>query len=240
MTRSHVFLAALHLAGNALLLWLGYTWLGMAEGDRPHLVGSAAVLLAFGLGALWLHATALAFFGQNNLAAAASTALRRLPQLFALAVAVALVYGLLSYCYSAFDHMAFVIGSAATMTLRKPVPPARVLACFHAFVWLLRWIVVPALALPVAARVLSNGSSRLIRHWPYWIAVGALLLCAICVPLRLLDWIPKAETFGMQMASFALRIGFGYLLFVAALLAVEFFTSVGKPPSSQPSTAVSP
>ena len=36
---------------------------------------------------------------------AASTALRRLPQLFVLAVIVALLYGLLSYCYGAFDHM---------------------------------------------------------------------------------------------------------------------------------------
>jgi hypothetical protein len=228
------------LVGNALLLWLGYTWLGMPEADRPHLAASALVLLAFGLGALWLHATALAFFGQKNLAAAASTALRRLPWLFLLAVAVALVYGLLSYCYGAFDHTAFVLGSAATMTLRKPVPPARVLACFHAFIWLLRWVVVPALALPLAARVVSKTSPRLARRWVYWLAVGALLLCAIWVPLRLLDWIPKADGFGMELASFAARIGFGYLLFVAALLALEFFTSAGKPRSSQPTTVVSP
>ena len=180
------------------------------------------------------------FLRQKNLAAAASLALRRLPRLFLLAVAVALIYGLLSYCYGAFDHMAFVIGSAATMTLRKPVPPARVLACFHAFIWLLRWVAVPVLVLPLAARIVSKTSPHLTRRWPYWIAVGALLLCAIWVPLRLLDWIPKAETFGMQVASFAARIGFGYLLFVAALLALEFFTSVGKPRSSQPSTAVSP
>lgn len=240
MTRSHVSLGALHLAGNALLLWLGYTWLGMTEADGPHLAASAAVLLAFGLGALWLHATTLAFFGEQDLAAAGFRALRRLPQLLALAVAVALVYGLLSYCYGAFDHIAFVIGSAATMTLRKPVPPARVLACFHAFLWLLRWVVVPALALPLAARVISNGSPRLIRRWQYWLTVGALLLCAIWVPLRLLAWIPKADGFGMQAASFAARIGFGYLLFVVALLALEFITAAGKPRFSQPSTAVSP
>ena len=238
MTRSHVFLGALHLAGNALLLWLGYTWLGMSEADRPHLAGSALVLLVFGLGALWLHATALAFFGGDS--AAASTALRRLPRLVALAVVVALIYGLLLYCYGAFDHIAFVIGSAATMTLRRPVPPARVLACFHAFIWLLRWVVVPALALPLAARIVSKTSPRLLRRWPYWLAVGALLLCAFWVPLRLIDWIPRANGFGMQAASFAARIGFGYLLFVAALLALEFFTSAGKPRSSQPTTVVSP
>jgi len=231
-------LGVLHLIGNALLLWLGYTWLGMSEADGPHLAGSALVLLAFGLGALWLHATALAFFGGDS--AAASTALRRLPRLFVLALVVAFVYGLLWYCYGAFDPMAFTIGSAATMTLRRPVSPTRVLACFHAFIWLLRWVVVPALALPLAARIVSKTSPRLLRRWPYWLAVGALLLCAFWVPPRLLDWIPKADGFSMQAASFAARIGFGYLLFVAALLALEFFTSAGKSRSSQPTTVVSP
>lgn len=238
MTRSHVFLGALHLIGNALLLWLGYTWLGMTEADGPHLAASALVLLVFGLGALWLHATALAFFSGDS--AAPSTALRRLPRLFALAVVVAFIYGLLWYCYGAFDHMAFVIGSAATMTLRRPVPPARVLACFHAIIWLLRWVVVPALALPLAARIVSKTSPRLFRRWTYWLAVAALLFCAIWLPLWLLDWIPIANGFGMQAASLAVRIGSGYLLFVTALLALEFFTAAGKPRSNQPSTAVSP
>lgn len=242
MTRSHALLGTLHLAGNALLLWLGYGWLGMTEADGPHLAASAAVLLAFGIGALWLHATALAFFGNpaSSFTAAASTALRRLPQLFALTVVVAIVYGLLSYWYGAFDHTAFVIGSAATMTLRRPVPPARVLDGFHAFIWLLRWIVVPALALPLAARMVSRRSPRFRRRWLYWLAVGALLLCAVWVPLRLLDWIPKANGFSLQAASLAVRFGLGYLLFVAALLALEFFTSAGKPRSSQPTTTVSP
>jgi hypothetical protein len=126
------------------------------------------------------------------------------------------------------------------MTLRKPVPPSRVLTCFHAFIWLLRWIVVPALALPLAARIVSKTSPRLLRRWPYWLAAGALLLCAFWVPLRILDWIPQANGFGMQAASLAIRIGFGYLLFVAALLTLEFFTSAGKPRSSQPITVVSP
>jgi hypothetical protein len=243
MTRSHACLGAVHLVGNALLLWLGYTWLGMSEAERPHLAASAAVLLVFGLGALWLHATALAFFvrdSASNFRTAAFTALRRLPQLFVLAVVVALVYGLLSYCYGAFDHTAFVIGSASTMTLRRPVPPARVLACFHALIWVLRWIVVPALALPLAACIVGERSSRLSRRWPYWLAVGALLLCAVWVPLRLLDWIPNVNGFGAQSLSFAIRIGVGYLLFVAALLTLEFFTSAGRPSPSQPSTVVSP
>jgi hypothetical protein len=243
MTRSHAALGLTHVIGNALLLWFGYAWLGMSEANGLHLAGSAAVLLLFGLGALWLHGTALAFFAQTpktGFAAAARIALRRLPSLFALAIVVVLLYILLSYCYGAFDHSAFVIGSWLTMTLRKPVPPGRVLDCYHALIWILRWIVVPALALPVAARLVSNTTPRLYRRWRYWLAAGALLLLAVWVPLKLLDWIPKVQGFGAEAASFVVRIGAGYLLFVAALLALEFLTSAGKPRASQPNTAVSP
>jgi hypothetical protein len=242
MTRSHAALGITHLIGNALLLWLGYCWLGMAEGNGIHLAGSAAVFLLFGLGALWLHATALAFFAQTpkaSFAAAARTALRRLPWLFALAIVVVCLYMLLSSCYSAFDHSGFVIGSWLTMTLRKPVPPARVLDCYHALIWILRWIVVPALALPIAAHLISK-TPRIVRRWPYWLAAGALLFLAVWVPLRLLDWVPRVSGFSAEVASFVTRIGAGYLLFVAALLALEFLTSAGKPRSSQSSTAASP
>lgn len=242
MTRSYAALGITHLIGNALLLWLGYTWLGMAEGNGLHLAGSAAVLLFFGLGALWLHGTALAFFAQRpkaNFAAAARTALHRVPWLFALAIIVVFLYILLSYCYGAFDHTAFTIGSWLTMTLRKPVPPARVLDFYHALIWILRWIVIPALALPIAAHLVSK-TPRIVRRLPYWLVAGALLLLAVWVPLKLLDWIPRVSGFSAEAASFVARIGAGYLLFVAALLALEFLTSAGKPRESQPNTAVSP
>ena len=126
-----------------------------------------------------------------------------------------------------------------TLTLRKPVSPARVLDCYHALIWILRWIVVPALALPVAAHLVSK-TPRPFRRWPYWLAASALLLLAVWVPLKLLDWIPKVSGFSAEATSFVLRSGAGYLLFVAALLALEFLTSAGKPRESQPSTAVSP
>lgn len=243
MTRSHVALGVSHLIGNALLLWLGYVWLGIGEDSQLHLVASVAVFLAFGLAALWLHGTALALFAQESttsFAAAGWTTLRRLPWLFLLAVIVALVYILLSYCYGAFDHGAFVIASWLTMTLRMPVRPASVLSCFHALIWLLRWIVVPAVTLPFAARLVSKTSLRLGRRWPYWLAVGGLLLVAVWVPLKLLHWRPITKGFALEVASLVARIGAGYLLFVVALLALEFLTSFGKPPASHPSTVVSP
>lgn len=250
MTRSAAGLVALHLTGDAALLWLGYYWLGIGESDAPHLAWSAMVVVAFMLAALWLHGTALVLFngeGERRFAVAALTALRHLAPLFVIAVAAGIIYGLLAWWHDSFGHKAFVIGSYATMKLRKPVAPARVLQWFDVLIWLLRWMIAPVILFRLGASVAARGWAGFRLPWPaprvrwlYWIAVCALLLCAIWVPLKLIDWAPHIRQFGLQMASFLGRLGVGYLLFAGALLVLEFLTSAGKPRATQPSTVGSP
>ncbi|MBV9762441.1 MAG: hypothetical protein JO340_17915 [Acidobacteriaceae bacterium] len=249
MKRPVAELAGLHLAGNAMLLWLGYYWLGIGESDAAHLAWSAAVVLALALGALWLHGTAMALFGESErrFGAAARTAFRHLAPLFVGAIAAGVLYGLLAWWHDSFGHKAFVIGSYATMKLRKPVAPARVLDGFEVVIWLLRWMAVPAILFRLGASVAVRGwagfrlpwaAPRL--GWLYGIAVCGLLVCAIWAPLKLIDWVPHAKEFGVQMASFVSRLGAGYLLFAGGLLAVEFLTSSGRPRASQANTVASP
>jgi hypothetical protein len=250
MRRSTSALGIVHLIGNALLLYLGYRWLGMSESNGLHLLASGAVLLIFVLGALWLHGTAFAHFDQTaglSFRQASMRALRHLLPLFVLAVMAAAIYGLPAWWHGSFQHNAFVIGSYSTMKLRKPVPPSAVERAFHAFIWTLRWIIVPVLLLPLAAAAARDGwmglrwrSLRPGRRIVYWAEVVVLLLCAIWIPLKLVDWIPRVNSFGGQVASLAARLGFGYLLFVAALLTLEFFTSSGKPRATHVSTASAP
>ncbi|MBV9038542.1 MAG: hypothetical protein JO182_28905, partial [Acidobacteriaceae bacterium] len=81
MKRATVSLWLLHLIGNALLLWLGYYWLGVGESDTAHLLGSAAIVLGGVCVALFLHGTALVYFdrdGERSLAHAMGTAARNL------------------------------------------------------------------------------------------------------------------------------------------------------------------
>jgi hypothetical protein len=250
MSRRISSIGIAHLIGNALLLYLGYRWLGMSESDGLHLLGSAAVLVIFILGVAWLHGTALTHFDRAATLSFRTAALRTLHHLFplfVLAIAAAIIYGLLGWWHDSFQHNAFAIGSYSTMKLRKPVPPSAVERGFHVFIWILRWIVIPVIFLPLAAGAASEGwrgirwrSLALGRRVLYWIEVCALLLCAIWVPLRLVHWIPLVDSFGGQFASFAVRLGIGYLLFVAALLTLEFFTSSGRPRATQVSTASSP
>lgn len=250
MSRRISSIGIAHLIGNALLLYVGYRWLGMSESDGPHLLASIAVIVIFIFGVAWLHGTALTHFNRTaNLSfhAAALRTLRHLLPLFVLAIAAAIIYGLLAWWHDSFQHNAFVIGSYSTMKLRKPVAPSAIERGFHVFIWILRWIVVPVIFLPLAAGAALDGWGGI--RWPslvpgrrilYWIEVCLLLLIAIWVPLRLVHWIPRIDSFGGQFASLAVRLGIGYLLFVAALLALEFFTSSGRPRATQVSTASTP
>ena len=250
MKRSALALTILHLIGNALLLWLGYYWLGVGESDTAHLLWSALLVLG-GVGAAsWLHGTALVFFDRDQgggFARALRTAGRNLLPLLTVALLAALIYGFLAYIHGKFEHNAFLIGSYATMRTRQPVAPQRVLHWYYVLIWILRWLVLPAFLFPLTAavarmgwsgfRLRSFGRSRSVL---YWVEVCLLLLLAIAVPLRLMNWIPAFSKFALQMASLLGRMGLGYLLFVAALLTIEFLTSRGKPRLSQRHTVSSP
>ncbi len=248
MNRSTTALCALHFVGNASLLLLGYYWLGLGESDSARLLISAAVILVFALAALWLHGTALVLFrGEAGLTGAAKRTLRHLLPLFLFTIFVLLLYMGLLYLYNSFGHEAFVIGSYSTMKLRRPVQPSNVLKAFRVFIWVLRWIVVPVFALPLAAEIANSGWAGLSRaaFWRskkvlFWIEVGILLVSAVHVPLHLFFWVPKMPDFSSEVVSVVARLGLGYLLFTAGLLALEFFTSAGKPRETQLSTAVSP
>ena len=124
MNRSTASIVALHLFGDALLLWLGYYWLGIGESDAVHLAWSAVVIVTFTIAALWLHGTALVLFNReagSRFTIAVRTALRHLPPLIVIAIVAGIIYGLLAWWRESFGHSAFFIGSYATMKLRKPV-----------------------------------------------------------------------------------------------------------------------
>ncbi|MGA2136252.1 MAG: hypothetical protein ABSH50_28510 [Bryobacteraceae bacterium] len=233
-------LVATHLAGNALLLWLGYYWLGVGESRAATLLwGALVALIALSL-ACWLHGGTFAFFAADKpaLLPAFRTAGRRLGPLVAAVIGVLVIYLLLAQCVEYSAKPAFSIASWLTLTFRKPVKPAAIQSVLDVLFWLVRWMVVPVFALPVLARIV-NGSRRP-RKLLYWIEVPVLLVCGLRLPLWLTGWSPQLGSFGLQLLSLVLRLLIAYLLFVAAWLALEFITSGGKPRTTQPSTVASP
>lgn len=231
-------LIAIHLGANALLLWLGYYWLGLGETRAATLAWSALVALLLVTLACWLHGATFAWFREKRL-----FPLRRLPLLVGSAIALLAIYAVLIHYADFGNDTAFKIASWLTLTFRKPVKPATVLSVLHGIFWLVRWMVVPAAALPILASIAARGwpgARWQARQWWYWIAVPILLVCAFWAPLRLMGWTPYSGHFSMEMFSFVLRLLAAYLLFVGAWLLLAFLTSGGSPRATQSSTMVSP
>ncbi len=100
--------------------------------------------------------------------------------------------------------------------------------------WVLRWVVVPVLILPVGPAIVARGwagfgavASRC-RVWLYWLEAPALLLAAVWAPLKLVGWVPHMHSFGGEMTSFVVRAAVAYLLFAAGWLGLAFVTAREK------------
>lgn len=231
---------AMQLAGNALLLWLGYYWLGLGESRASALLWSLLVALFILGAASWLHGATLVYFSvaERRLARALRITLPRLALLVPAAIVLLAIYFLLARWAAYSPQPAFSIASYLTNTFRRPVKPSTVLSVFNVLLWLVRWMIVPVLALPALAAIVTRRWRR--PSWLYWIETPVLVVCAMWLPWTLLRWTPHVGSFGMQMFSFAARLAIAYSLFVAGWLALEFLTSGGSPRETQSNTTASP
>ena len=242
-------IALLHLAANALLLGLGYYWLGVREARTSMLLWSTLLaLILVGL-ACWTYGASFAYFQaaeRREAIAAWRATVGRLVPLAAAACVLAVIYWLIERWAEYSGQPAFQIASYLTLKLRTPVRPASAMRVFNTLTWLVRWVVVPVLFLPMCSAIVARGwigfrdIGARVRGWVYWIEVPVLLLCIAWVPRKLLAWVPLTEGFGLEMASFVVRAAVAYLLFCASWLVLAYVTSAGKPRFTQSSTEVSP
>src|SRR5450759_4082005 len=129
----------LHLVADALLLWLGYEWLGVGESTRVRLVWSALDALAILVLVCWFHGATLVFFrtgGAPEISGAFRTALRHIPALVVAATLVLVLYGLLVWAAAASGQPAFRLASWLTLKLRTPVKPTTMARIFLGGFWI--------------------------------------------------------------------------------------------------------
>jgi hypothetical protein len=229
--------ALLHLPANALLLWLAYEWLSLGESTIPRLAGSLVAALAILLAACWLHGATFASFRKGaapGIAAPFRTTLRHLLPVLVVVLAAIVIYGFLAWWSGYSVTPAARLASWLTFHFRKPVKPATVLRYFDAVLWMVRWVLLPADLLPLFSGVAARGwagfgefgwrrYSRLYR-----LEVPLLVLCALWLPFRVINWVPHIEGFTAEMLSFGVRVVVAYLLFVMAALLLAFLTSRDK------------
>src|SRR4051812_13496134 len=133
MSGSTRILAAVHLGANALLLWLGYYWLGIRESRPSSLLWRAVGALVLGALSALLHGATFAYFEGKTvgLRGAFRTAARHLPAVLAGLLVIALLYWLLSLWAGYSTQPAFNISSWMTLKFRKPVKPNSVFRIFQ-------------------------------------------------------------------------------------------------------------
>jgi hypothetical protein len=247
MTRPLALLTLAHFIGNAVLLAIGYYWLGVGESSAANLLFSAGLILLILFGAAWLHGSSFAHFrSAGGLPTILCSPLTRLLPLAVLAAAVALLYLAAEYWNPVSPDRINRTASYLTLTFQTPVRPAPIERVFNSVWWIVEWMLLPLLLLPLASNVAVHGWRGLtqigakLRNWRYWLLIPALVPLTIWLPFRLMAWTPAMSSFAMETASLIARFGAAYLLFVTGGLALAFVTSRGKPFVSQETTAVSP
>ena len=167
-------------------------------------------------GSLGLAGAALQGLLRNPLAA---------PELFGAPSAAGLA-GVVAISFGAVDALSFALPAAAikiaswlTWTIRKPVKPAAIESIFRGAFWLLRWVVLPLLLVPLASALANEGRPRW-RMRRYYLVIPVLALLGLWLPLAIVNWKPSVGGFGMEAASFALRAAFAYALFLGSMLAM--------------------
>jgi hypothetical protein len=221
----------LHLVADALLLWLGYLWLGVAESTRALLLFSALSALGILALACWFHGATLVFFRKGDgpevgIKDAFRTALRHLPVLLVAAILILALYGLLAWAAAATGQPAFRLASWLTLKLRTAVKPTTVARIFLGGFWIVRWVVLPVALLPLASGIAARGwrgFAEFTRRggWRRWLEVPLLLVAGLLLPFVLLSWVPAVSSFTLEVISFSLRGLVAYLLFVGALWTLE-------------------
>ncbi len=221
----------LHLVADAMLLWLGYLWLGVSESTRTLLIFSVLAALGILVLTCWFHGATLVFFRPTagpvvGIKEAFRTALRRLPALLVAAILVLGLYGLLAWAAAASGHPAFRLASWLTLKLRTAVKPTTVARIFLGAFWFVRWVVLPVALLPMASGIAARGWRGVGEFtwrggWRRWLEIPLLLVAGLLLPFVVLSWVPAVSGFTLEVISFSLRMLVAYLLFVGTLWTLE-------------------
>ncbi len=190
--------------GVLLLMLLVWGLLNTPD-QRAWQVGLSAVLAMVALGfATWL--ILINFTGQPAI-------LRRMPLVLACVALLLLLLFLTGWLDDYRWQISNWLGSALTMKRKKPVTPESIWKALDWTMFLVRWIVIPILVVPLGMRAAGFRSMRFRRFALLWIA---LFLIGAVVPHTIVHWVPKMAGFWPRMLSAALRFLLAYAIMITA------------------------
>lgn len=219
----------LQFAGNVMLFLALIWWLRPHEANWWQLLYSSVVILLAAAAALVLHGGTLNYFENvhqdraSRIPPSLRNAFKHLPAL----IVWALIFFTLQWLIGKLDEsdvsLPGYLRSEFPAWLRRMISEPALDSIYRSLVWLLRWIILPGLLLPLALACSGNGFrglvafrdwARTVRSLGYWITL--LLAAALgvgCVG-SIMGWRldPKTATLGAEETSLAFRLLFAYLL----------------------------
>ena len=240
MTAKHSGVAKvwlLNLVGNALLLAAVYLWLTLPDAHGWQVAASgllAVIVIFFGV---WLRTGTFAYFRVAEFREHAAVwrafrhAMRHMAALFVWAVLVTAVALLLLWCRK-FAPQFGVWFWQKSPSFPRFGTPRQVSHAADWLLWLLLWIIVPIVWLPIATTVAAFGiklrrmmlSLRVLRRLSYWLWFCGLMLSGAYIPYRLVWWIPGLSDLRKQAWSMGLRFFVAYIILISAFVALLLVT----------------
>jgi hypothetical protein len=205
---------------NAALLALVVWWFTWPDARAWQVIGSFAAAAGIFFVALWLCCGTLACFaGDGGLLAGFRQSLRRLPAFLLWLMVLGALLWVLEWSKSLLPQMSVRF---AQLTHLSPRTLMKV-GIWKIFV--LQWIVVPAMLLPFASSIAARGFGgwrlrawRQLRRVSYWLTFFAALLAGVYAPCKLINWRPVLHEASMRREawSMGLRFAAAYVLCVTS------------------------
>lgn len=218
----------LNLIANAAAIAAWYGWLLIPDARGWQVAMSALLALLVIVCVVWLRAGTLAYFRVADF--------RNRPELWRAFRRGARYIVPLAIWAAIFGGLAWVVLSAGSYTpqfavwIRQKInagpSPRNVMHNTDWLLFVLLWVVLPAIWLPVAVTIAAAGvhaaklrrSLRVLAEPAYWFALCALIALGAYVPYRLITWVPDVPGLHKQAWSMALRFGAAYLVMVTGFI----------------------
>lgn len=218
----------LNLFGNAAVLVSWYFWLLIPDAHGWQIALTVVQALLTVIFVLWLRAGTLAWFrvAEYRTQPAIGAAYRRG---FRHIVPLAIWAGV-------FAVTAWIIISAGNYTPQFAVwirqkatagpSPRNVLHGSDWLLFVLLWIILPAIWAPVATTIAAAGFSgshigrswRVLRQPLYWVLFCVAMGLGAWVPYKLVTWVPELTSVRAQAWSAGLRFAAAYLILITAFI----------------------
>jgi hypothetical protein len=237
-----------------MLFGLFAAWLLIPEAKIWQLALNGLLLVLIAAAALVLHAGTLNYLNDQfrEQPAAVTTAFGRALRHFAAIAACAVIFYLVWSLAGGLDryqeNFPIYVRSMLPASARGRIPLGVLTGIFQFLVFLLQWVVVPGLFLPLALRAADQGFRGFRREgWQawrtavaslhYWLILAVAAFLGVYGTTMLLSWRPNTAnpTFAGETANLVLRLSLAYLLGLYSWMVA--CSLIGRRGGSAPSVA---